>query len=168
MLHMVCGKIGAGKSTLARQLASQPRTVHISEDDWLAALYPGEIRALDDYVRCAGRLRAAMAPHTEALLRSGLSVVLDFPANTLGTRGWARSLFEKAGAAHCLHFLDLPDEVCKARLRARNAAGQHPFETFDAQFDLITRHFVAPTADEGFVVVRHTQEQENPGETRRA
>lgn len=155
VLHMLCGKIAAGKSTLARQLAAEPHTVRINEDDWLSSLYPNEIHALADYARCAARLRAAMAPHIAALLRSGVSVVLDFPANTPDTRSWARSIFESAGAAHRLHFLDISDDLCKTRLRARNASGEHPFETSDAQFDLITRHFVVPTDQEGFVVVRH-------------
>ena len=123
VLHMVCGKIGAGKSTLTRRLAQAPATVCISEDTWLAALYPGEIHALPDYVRAAGRLKQAMGEHVCALLGAGVSVVLDFPANTVSHRAWARGLFEQAGAAHQLHFLDVPDEVCKARLRARNAAG---------------------------------------------
>ena len=155
VLHMLCGKIASGKSTLARRLAEQPGTVRINEDDWLSRLYPNEILAVADYVRCAARLRAAMAPHIEALLRSGVSVVLDFPANTPDTRSWARSIFEQAGAAHRLHLLDISDGLCKTRLRARNASGDHPYETSDAQFDLITRHFVAPSAEEGFVVVRH-------------
>lgn len=155
VLHLVCGKIGAGKSTLTRRLAAAPHTVRISEDDWLARLYPGEIHALADYVRCAGRLREAMAGHVEALLAAGTSVVLDFPSNTVATRRWARGVFEKAGTAHRLHHLDVPDDVCKARLRARNLAGEHPFETTDAEFDQISRHFVAPTADEGFHVIRH-------------
>lgn len=155
VLHLVCGKIGAGKSTLTRRLAAQPNTVRISEDDWLACLYPQEIHALADYVRCSGRLREAMAPHIEALLRAGTSVVLDFPSNTVATRAWARGVFEAAGAAHCLHHLDVSDEVCKARLRARNLSGEHPFETSDAEFDQITRHFVAPTPQEGFQVLRH-------------
>lgn len=156
VLHMLCGKIAAGKSTLARQLAQAPRTVRINEDDWLSSLYPGEIHTLAEYARCAARLRAAMAAHIAALLRSGVSVVLDFPANTPDTRHWARGIFESAGAAHRLHFLEISDELCRARLRARNASGEHPFETSDAQFDLITRHFVAPTDEEGYVVVRHT------------
>lgn len=154
-LHMVCGKIGAGKSTLCTQLAAQPGTVLVSEDSWLASLYPQEIATLADYVRCSSRLKTAMASHVQALLGAGVSVVLDFPSNTLASRQWARSLFEKAGAAHQLHFLDLPDAVCKARLRARNAAGEHPFETTDAEFDQISSHFVAPSAQEGFRVVRH-------------
>ena len=39
-LHMICGKIAAGKSTLARRLADQPNTILISEDVWLSTLYP--------------------------------------------------------------------------------------------------------------------------------
>ena len=90
-----------------------------------------------------------------ALLVAGVSVVLDFPANTVANRAWARGIFEKAGAAHRLHFLDVPDEVCKQRLRARNASGTHAFETSDAQFDLISSHFAPPSDSEGFEVVRH-------------
>ena len=157
MLHMVCGKIGAGKSTLTRRLADAPATVLISEDAWLAALYPGEIVDLPDYVRTSTRLKQVMAEHVVALLAAGVSVVLDFPANTVSSRAWARGIFEKAGVAHRLHFLDVPDEVCKARLRARNASGEHPFETTDAEFDLITRHFVAPSEAEGFHVVHAAQ-----------
>lgn len=155
VLHMVCGKIGSGKSTLTKRLATEPTTVLISEDDWLARLYPNEIHAIADYVRCAGRLREAMAGHIEALLAAGTSVVLDFPSNTTATRGWARGVFEKAGATHRLHYLDVPDEVCKARLRVRNLSGEHPFETSDAEFDQITSHFVAPMAEEGFNIVRY-------------
>ncbi|CUI95915.1 Uncharacterised protein [Achromobacter xylosoxidans] len=50
-LHFLCGKIGAGKSTLAARLASRPDTLLISEDAWLAALYPGEILSVADYGR---------------------------------------------------------------------------------------------------------------------
>lgn len=154
-LHMVCGKIAAGKSTLTKRLAAEPRTILISEDDWLASLYPNEINTLEDYVRCAGRLRGAMAAHIGAVLAAGISVVLDFPANTVANRRWARGIFGKAGAAHCLHYLDVPDDVCKARLRARNLSGDHPFETTDAEFDQITSHFTAPTPEEGYRIVRH-------------
>ncbi|MDJ0948190.1 MAG: ATP-binding protein [Alphaproteobacteria bacterium] len=156
-LHLVCGKIAAGKSTLARRLASEPGTVLISEDAWLSSLFPGEIVALEDYVRCSGRLRDVMGAHVEALLRSGLSVVLDFPANTTHVRQWMRGIFERAGAAHELHFLDVPDAVCKARLRRRNQDGSHDFAPTDADYDLITSYFVPPSADEAFNVTVHAE-----------
>ncbi|APA67892.1 AAA family ATPase [Janthinobacterium sp. 1_2014MBL_MicDiv] len=153
-LHLVCGKIASGKSTLSARLASAPHTVRISEDSLLAQLYPGQIASLADYVACAARLRAAIAPLALQMLQAGVSVVLDFPANTPASRAWMRELFQQAGTPHVLHYLDVPDEQCKARLRQRNASGLHPFSTSDAQFDDITRHFVPPEASEGFHVVR--------------
>ena len=155
MLYLICGKIAAGKSTFAKKLSEQPKTVLISEDVWLANVYPGQIASLEDYARCSAQLRAAMAPHIAALLRAGVSVVLDFPSNTLATRAWARELIEKSAVAHELHYLDVADELCKARLHDRNASGEHPFETTEAQFDLFSRYFVAPQESEGFHIIRH-------------
>jgi len=154
-LHLLCGKIAAGKSTLARDLAGGPNTVLIAEDAWLARLYPGEIAALDDYVRCTGRLRSVMGPHVAALLRAGVSVVLDFQANTVASRQWMRGIADDAGTACRLHWLDVPDEECKRRLRERNARGEHDFAPTEADFDLFTSYFVAPSVAEGFAIAVH-------------
>ena len=70
-LHLVCGKIGAGKSTLTQRLADAPATVLLSEDSWLAHLYPGEITSVADYARSARRLRGALTEHLCALLGAG-------------------------------------------------------------------------------------------------
>ena len=156
VLYLVCGKIGAGKTTLAQQLAAAPKTILVSEDDWLSQLYPDEINNLADYVRCTGRFRKVLAGHIEALLRAGLSVVLDLPANTPASRQWAKTIFENSAVAHELHYLDVPNETCRARLRERNATGSHPFMASDDEFDEITRYFVPPSPDEGFNVIRHT------------
>lgn len=155
VLHLVCGKIAAGKSTLTRQLVAQANTVLISEDVWLSQLYTDEIHTLDDYIRRSGQLRNALAPHIESLLQAELSVVLDFPANTLSHRRWMKGIIDGAGVSHELHYLDVADEICKARLRERNASGTHPFTPSDAEFDEITQYFVPPSSDEGFHIVRH-------------
>ena len=154
-LHMMCGKIAAGKSTLCAELAQRPSHVLICEDAWLAALFGADMASVRDYVRCSARLRSIMGPHVAALLRSGVSVVLDFPANTRETRDWMRGMLDASGAAHVLHVLDVPDAVCLARLRARNAAGTHDFAATEAQFHQITRHFAPPEPEEGFTILRH-------------
>lgn len=154
-LHLLCGKIASGKSTLAKTLASTPRTVIIAEDDWLNYLYPGEINAVEDYVRCSARLRNAMGPHVTALLRLGVSVVLDFPANTIANRSWMKSLTIDVPAKLSLHFLDVSDDECLLRLRVRNTAGTHAFAVDDAQFARITSYFETPKQEEGFNIIRH-------------
>ena len=98
-LHLLCGKIAAGKSTLARRLAARSATVLISEDHWNSTLFPDEIKTIEDYARYSARVRAAMGPHVVSLLKAGLSVVLDFQANTLAVRSWMRTLIDGANAA---------------------------------------------------------------------
>lgn len=154
---MLCGKIAAGKSTLASKLASTKGTVLVAEDDWLDALFSEELSSAKDYVRCTAKLRRIMAPHISSLLNAGVSVVLDFPANTIETRNWMRGILEKTNASHELHVLIASDELCLARLRERNARDDHPFAATEDQFRQFSRHFVAPSSDEGFNIVVHDE-----------
>jgi predicted kinase len=154
-LYLMCGKIAAGKSTLARRLAARPATLLITEDHWTSNLFADDLKTIDDYARYSARLRAAMGPHVVDILRQGLSVVLDFQANTVRVRSWMRSLITQSGANHELHLLDLPDTICKQRLRERNAAGEHPFQVSDTEYDLFTSYFVPPGPEEDFNVVVH-------------
>lgn len=154
-LHLICGKIASGKSTLSARLANAPRTVLIAEDEWLSALFGDQMQTLKDYARFSARLRAVMAPHIEGLLTAEVSVVLDFAANTVETRQWMRDIIAQTGVAHALHYLDASDALCLERLRARNKSGTHPFTVSDEQFQKVTAHFVAPLPEEGFNIVRH-------------
>lgn len=154
-LHLLTGKIAAGKSTLSANLAAETGGLVLAEDHWLATLYPAQITSLEDYLRESERLRAAIAPLIVDLLRRGLTIILDFPANTVRSRTWMRGLADAAGITATLHFLDLPDDLCRQRLHARNAAGTHAYQASDTEFDQFTAHFVPPRTDEGFEVIRH-------------
>jgi predicted kinase len=158
-LYLISGKIAAGKTTLARKLAAEHGAVIICEDEWLVRL-EAKIESFDDFRIHARRLRAAVSPHVVQLLRLGTSVVLDFPANTPKVRAWLRSLFEAANAHHELHIIDVPDDVCKSRLRARNETkpeGLYWGHVPEASFDPITRYLVLPSDAEGFNVIRHQE-----------
>ncbi len=154
---MLCGKIAAGKSTLASRLASRTGTVLIAEDDWLHALFADNMHTPADYVRYATKQRDIMGPHIVSLLKTDITVVLDFQANTRESRTWMRGIIESADALHQLHVLDVSDALCLARLRERNASGEHPFAASEEQFRRVTRHYEAPTPAEGFNLVLHQQ-----------
>jgi len=138
-----------------REPRSRPATLLISMDHWMSILFPAENRTIEDFARLSARLRAAMGPHVVDILRQDLSVVLDFPANTLNWRGWMRSVISEADVAHELHVLDVPDALCKERLRQRNEGGEHPYRVSEATFDLFTSYFVLPAPDERFNIVVH-------------
>ncbi|MFQ1701205.1 AAA family ATPase [Loktanella agnita] len=154
-LHLFCGKIAAGKSTLAAKLAQAPLSVLIAEDAWLQALFAEELKTGPDYLRCAFKLRSAVGDHVAELLGAGVSVVLDFQGNTIESRAWMRGIIDRTGASHQLHLLAPPDAVCLARMHARNAQGDHPFAATEAQFHRFSKHFIPPAPEEGFNVVSH-------------
>lgn len=155
-LHFLCGKAGAGKTTLARELGRSLPAIVICEDEWIATL-GFEIRSLDDYLDASRRCRDMMASLVPDLLRLGVSVVLDFAANTPARRTWVRSLFEAAGADHVLHWIDASDRECLDHIHRRNEekpAGIYWGEVSDELFHAVNPHFVPPSPGEGFHVVR--------------
>lgn len=151
-LHLFCGKIAAGKSTLAEKIAKEHGALLLSEDIWTAALWPGELTSVEAYSDRTGRLKAVLWPHLAEILQAGQSVALDFPANTRRQRARLKRLIDASGADHVLHVLDVPDAVCLARLEARNADGGHPYSPSIADFRQFAKYFEPPSADEGFAV----------------
>ncbi len=155
-LIFFCGKMAAGKSTLAREIARREDAILLVQDELLSQLFPIEIVDIPSHVKYSSRLNDAIAAHICSLLSKGISVVLDFPGNTRKQRAWFRELFESAIAEHELHYVDVPDELCKRQLKARseNLAEGSAF-TSDAEFDAITQYFQAPLANENFNVIHH-------------
>jgi predicted kinase len=154
-LYFVCGKMAAGKSTWARQLAQEHNAVLLVQDDFVAALFPGEIQDIPSFVKYSGRLKNALSNHICDLLSRGISIVLDFPGNTRNQRQWFRQLLERANVEHELHYIDASDDLCKRQLRQRSEAlPRGSAWTTDAEFDVITAYFQAPADDEQFNVVR--------------
>jgi len=155
-LIFFCGKMAAGKSTLARDLAVRENAVLLVQDDFLNALFPGEITDIPSFVNRYARLKNALTPHICVLLSKGIPVVLDFAAATKTQRAWFRELIERAHVEHELHFVDAPDALCKSQLRDRSEglpAGT-PW-TSDSDFEAINAYFQVPSEDENFNVVRH-------------
>lgn len=148
-LIFFCGKMGAGKSTLAARIAKERGAVLVSEDEWLSKLFPGEICSLADYVNYAARLKSVIGPLVEQMLLIGTTVVLDFPGNTRSQRAWFKSLYSKHGSSHELYHIKVEDAVCLTRLNQRRNE-QPERARFDTEevFVMVTRHF-EPPADSG-------------------
>lgn len=151
VLIFFCGKMGAGKSTRSREYAQERNAVLLSEDEWLAAIYPDSIKTLSDYVTYSGRLKPQIKKLVQSMLLTGTNVVMDFPANTVAQRAWFKGLFSEVQAEHELVYIDRSDATCLAHIAQRRKEQPHRAATDTAEmFEQVNRHFVAPRPEEGF------------------
>lgn len=155
VLHLMSGKIASGKSTLANSLAAESSAVLLSEDHWLSRLYPDQIKSVTEYVRFARQIREVVGPLVIDMLSVGVTVVLDFPANTPQDRKWLCGLADAAEVDHCVHYIEVDDDTCRSRLHLRNHRAEHEFAATDAEFDLITSYFRVPDENEGLQIEIH-------------
>lgn len=148
-LYCFCGKMGAGKTTLSKSIASTQSAVYLSEDEWLAAHYPTQIASFEDYIFYSNLIKPFVRKHVIKLLSLGINVVMDFPANTVRQRAWFIDLSEEIGCNHQIHYLDVTDEQCLVQIERRRVE-QPERANFDTEavFHHVTQYFEAPTKEE--------------------
>ena len=149
-LIFFCGKMGAGKSRKSIQFSQDRNAVLLSEDEWLASLYPGQISSFDDYIKFSALLRPLVKVLAQGILSAGANVIMDFPANTVKQRTWFNTLATEVGATHELVFLKVTDEQCLKNIakRRNEKPARAAFDT-EEFFHHVTSFFEEPSADEG-------------------
>jgi len=116
-LILTCGLPGAGKTTLARQLAADRGAVRLTKDEWLWAL------GSSPWDRTAGeKVEQELWRLAQEVLGLGLSVVLDFGLWARVERDEMRCAARRLGVGVELHYLDVPTGELWRRLEARNSA----------------------------------------------
>ena len=157
VLHFMCGRAGAGKSTFAQKISAKRHAVLFCEDQWLVHLFDGA-PTLEAYIERRRRIRRLLEEHVPPILAAGYSVVFDFGGNTIRDRSWVRSVFESAGAGHQLHYINASEAVCRRRVAERNRTkpgGVYWGDVSEAQLDAVNKYFQAPVAEEHFVVIEY-------------
>jgi predicted kinase len=138
-VHLIFGPVGSGKTTFGRPFAAEHRAVFFCLDEWMAALFmmdaPTPITldwALPRTQRCEKQIWSIAVQ----LLAQGTDVVLELGFFTREQRTRMRDLAAAAGFAVEVHLLEVPRDVRRERVRARNrGSATLTVEVDDAMFD---------------------------------
>jgi adenylate kinase family enzyme len=158
-LFFFCGKMGAGKSTQSIIVATENNAVLISEDDWLSAHYPTQIKTFDDYIKYSNLIKPFVKAHVQGLIKLGVNVVMDFPANTVKQRAWFILLCFEINCEHQLWYLNLSDKQCLSHIAKRRLEKpERAHFDNEAFFYHVTEYFEAPTKNENLNLVYGTKD----------
>ena len=148
---MFSGKMGAGKSTKSKQVSQKRNAVLISEDEWLSKLYPNQITSFDDYIHYSSLLKPLVKSHVLDILKTGTSVVMDFPANTVNQRKWFKELISEANAPNELIYINVSNDICLKQIEKRRIEiPERAIYDTESMFIEVTKYFQEPDQSEGF------------------
>lgn len=124
-VHLLCGLVGAGKTTYAKQLAVSLPAVRFSLDEWMLRLH-GLAYDEPEYALRVDDCKALIWDTAVQVLRLGNDVVLDWNQWNRERRAYWKSKAEAAGVEGALHFLDVALEVAITRATQRESPSSHP------------------------------------------
>lgn len=125
-VHMVCGPVGAGKTTYARAYARDQRAALFVIDEWMAELFTMDAPRpltlewmLPRVLRCEARIWATV----HELAGLGVASVVELGFYTRAQRDRFRARASAAAVPLLLHSISAPREVRRGRVERRNRGG---------------------------------------------
>ncbi len=108
-VYLICGFIGAGKSTFSKKLEEKTGAVRITKDEWSIRLV-GNNPTVDGYAHWDSKITALSRDFAFYLVEKGMDVILDEGFWERKTRDEMRKRAEAVGANSVMYFLDTPIE----------------------------------------------------------
>lgn len=119
-LHIICGFVGSGKTTLAKKLEKQYKAARFSTDEWMIGLFDFNGNFGKKYIQTKKLCKEFIWKLSKRLLLSGQDVILDFGFWSRKERALYRKRARSIGAKTILYFLDVPYGLLKKRIASRN------------------------------------------------
>lgn len=149
-VFMICGKIGAGKTTAAKLMAEQLPAFRISHDEMLVQAYGTEL-PVADFPLCCKRINCMAWESVEKLVSLGVSVVME-GWGSRELRDSARSETKRIGV-RC-EFVCVTSSCEERRRRVRNRNHDLKGEGYhisDVEFDRMNGLDEKIGEDEAFI-----------------
>lgn len=150
--YVICGFIGAGKTTFAKKLEQKTGAVRITKDEWSISLI-GNDPTIHGYAEWDYKIVGLSRNIAFYLIEKGIDVIIDEGFWEKEQRTGMRRRIEALGARTVLYYLDTPINTIRTRVARRNdTLTNDSFEISSEMLDGYLMHWQPPTEDEDYVL----------------
>jgi len=151
-VYLLCGFIGAGKTTFARRLEARTGAVRITKDEWLIRLI-GNDPTIDGYADWDDKVVELSRDLAFGLAAKGIDVIIDEGFWAKDERAAMRRRAAEAGAEAVLYYLDTPIVTIRERVARRSADPPKDSHRISGELlDYYLQFWQSPSGDEDYVL----------------
>lgn len=152
--YVICGFIGAGKTTFARKLEKETGAIRITKDEWIIKIFGNKITSDKNFKRYDKNMTELTTDIAFKILESGKDVILDEGFWVKSQRDDIKKKILQIGAKPILYYVECP--IKKMKERVINRSNNPPIDSFEINeemFNNYLKYWEPPTKEEGILLV---------------
>lgn len=151
-VYLICGFIGAGKTTFAKKLEEKTGAVRITKDEW-SIRFIGNDPTIAGYAEWDRKIIDFSRDVAFYLAEKGIDVIMCEGFWEKETRDEMRRRIEAVGAKAVMYFVDTPIETIRERVvgRNNNLMGDS-FKISIEMLDNYLKDWQPPSEDEDYIL----------------
>jgi predicted kinase len=154
IVYIICGFIGAGKTTFAKKLEEKTGAVRITKDEWLIRLV-GNDPLIDRFEEYNNKFCELSRDVAFQLVEKGIDVIIDEGFWAKEQRVELRRRIESIGAKEVLYYVEAPIETIRGRVAGRNNnLTKDSFKISREMLDNYLKYWQPPSEDEDYILAK--------------
>jgi predicted kinase len=154
IVYLICGFIGAGKTTFAKKLEEKTGAVRITKDEWSIRLI-GNDPTIDGYEEWDRKIIGLSRDIAFYLAEKDIDVIMDEGFWAKEERDELKRKIEAIGAKAVMYYVDTPIETIRERVVGRNSnLTKESFKISREMLDNYLTHWQPPSENEDYILAK--------------
>lgn len=156
--YVICGFIGAGKTTFARKLEKETGAIRVTKDEWIIKIFGNKITLDNNFEVYDKNITRLATDIAFKILKAGKDVIIDEGFWVKSQRDDIKKKILQVGAKPIFYYVESSVEKMKERVinRSKNPT-KDSFEISEEMFNSYLKYWQAPDESENVKVVKSSE-----------
>ena len=156
--YVICGFIGAGKTTFARKLEKETGAIRVTKDEWIIKIFGNKITLDNNFEVYDKNITKLATDIAFKILKAGKDVIIDEGFWVKSQRDDIKKKILQVGAKPIFYYVESSVEKMKERVinRSKNPT-KDSFEISEEMFNSYLKYWQAPDESENVKVVKSSE-----------